>query len=404
MNKKKKKILFVNNNLAVGGVQKALINLLHRIKHDYDIDLFLFNNDGEYKDEIDEEVQVIEAVSPLKVLGMSQAKVKELGLFYYMLRFIAATYARVISNHFPIHVLTSMERKLKGYDAAISFLHCGEERQFYGGCNEFVLYRVNAPTKICFLHCDFLNYGGNTKKNREHYKLFDKAVTVSEGCRQNLIMAVPELESKTFCVNNCINYSEITKLADENPIVYENDYTHLVTVARLSEEKGIQRGIRVLQRLKESGYKVKWHIIGDGVLKSAILSDIKKINSSEYIHLYGSQSNPYRYLKNADLFLLPSFHEAAPMVINEAKCLKVPVLTTDTVSAEEMIIKNKEGFICENSEKGIYNALSSILDNPCRLTECREYLSLRDYNDNNAVMQFRKLMGEVHCGNEKEYR
>ncbi len=401
MNKKKKKILIVNNNLIVGGVQKALINLLHEIKHDYDIDLFLFYNEGEYKYEISKEVRVIEAVSPLKVLGMSQVKAKQLGLFYYMLRGIAATYARVISNHFPIHMLTLMERKLNGYDVAISFLQCDRERRFYGGCNEFVLYRVNAPVKIGFLHCDFLKYGGNTKKNRENYKQFDKVVTVSEGCRQSFITAVPETESKTFCVQNCINYSEITRLAGENPVVYEKDYTHLVTVARLSEEKGIQRGIRVVQRLKKSGYKVKWHIVGDGVLKSTILLNIKNINGGEYIHLYGSQSNPYRYLKNADLFLLPSFHEAAPIVINEAKCLKVPVLTTETVSSEEMIINNKEGFICENSEKGIYNALISILNNPRSLAECREYLSLRDYNDDNAVLQFRKLMGEEHFRDEK---
>jgi hypothetical protein len=47
----KKKLLIVNNNLETGGIQKALINLLHELdkKKKYDIDLFLFSNTGEYR-------------------------------------------------------------------------------------------------------------------------------------------------------------------------------------------------------------------------------------------------------------------------------------------------------------------------------------------------------------------
>ena len=37
-----KKILIVNNNMHIGGIQKALLNLLDEIKGKYDVTLLLF--------------------------------------------------------------------------------------------------------------------------------------------------------------------------------------------------------------------------------------------------------------------------------------------------------------------------------------------------------------------------
>lgn len=390
----KKRLLIVNNNLVAGGVQRSLINLINEIKYDYDITLFLFFNGGEYKEEIPNEVNVMEASLFLKLLGASQAQTRRLGILEYCFRGILALHTKHFSNHIPIHLLTLAHKKLFGFEVAISFLHCAEEKTFYGGCNEFVLHRINAKQKIAFLHCDFYNYGGNTIKNKLNYRSFDKIAVVSEGCKQSFIRAIPELASKTFCVYNCHNYSDILRQGNDNPVVYKNNYTNIVTVARLSKEKGILRGIEAVKELLLSGYKFKWHIVGGGSQKIEIEATIDKNGMAEYIHLYGNQRNPFRYIKNADLLLIPSYHEAAPMVIGEAKCLGVPVLTTDTISAKEMIAEGKEGFICENSEYGISEMLKNILDNPGVLHECRKHLAKQQYTNKKALLQFHNLIDE----------
>lgn len=41
-----KKILIVNNNLDMGGIQKSLINLLKEIHNDYNVTLLLFSKSG----------------------------------------------------------------------------------------------------------------------------------------------------------------------------------------------------------------------------------------------------------------------------------------------------------------------------------------------------------------------
>ena len=134
-----------------------------------------------------------------------------------------------------------------------------------------------------------------------------------------------------------------------------------VTVARLSEEKGILRCIPIFKKIKEDGYEFEWHIVGDGAMRCAIEKEIARYGLEKNIVLEGEQLNPYRYLKNANYFLLPSFHEAAPMVFDEANTLNVPMLTTKTLSAIEMVEKRGAGLVCENNEDAIYEMLHRVI-------------------------------------------
>jgi glycosyltransferase involved in cell wall biosynthesis len=105
--------------------------------------------------------------------------------------------------------------------------------------------------------------------------------------------------------------------------------------------------------------------------------------------LEGEQVNPYRYIKNADYFLLPSFHEAAPIVFDEAAILGVPVLATKTLSAVEMIENRRAGFVCENSTEAIYDMLRSVLSS-------NEKLDVAYKPDIEICMrQFKKLYRQI---------
>lgn len=391
----KKKLLIVNNNLAIGGVQRSLVNLLDQIKDKYDITLFVFYRGGEYSNFIPPQVKIKEASPLLRLLGMSQSQTKKLGYIYYLIRAFLALYSKIVSNHLPIRLLISSQKKISGFDIAISYLHSAPEKLFYGGCNEFVLDRVIADQKITFLHCDFLNYGGNTPLNCKVYEQFDNIAAVSEGCRQSFIKAIPKLAAKTHCVRNFYNYSEYIYNANNNPIDYPKDSLNIITVARLNSEKGILRGIDVIKRLVAQKYRVRWHIIGDGSQRNEIENKIMINELSNYIKLYGNQENPYRFIKNSDLLWLPSYHEAAPMVVDEAKCLGVPIITTYTTSAKEMVKEGLEGLVCGNNEDEMYRALRKVLDEPSLIEKCQEYLNAQKYTNEKAVNQFSKLIEEV---------
>ena len=88
-------------------------------------------------------------------------------------------------------------------------------------------------------------------------------------------------------------------------------------------------------------------------------------------------------MKNSDLYLSLSYHEAAPMVYMEAKALHVPVFSTKTSSTEEMLKDGIEDFICENLEEGIRSKFSEIMENREKIASAKK--QLKNYKgDNNA--------------------
>ena len=97
-------------------------------------------------------------------------------------------------------------------------------------------------------------------------------------------------------------------------------------------------------------------------------------------------------MKNADLLLLPSRHEAAPMVFDEARCLFLPVLTTDTCSAYEMVADAGAGWVCENSIQGISHELERILSNPEDLRSVRDSLRKQTLDNAKAMQQFYAML------------
>ena len=102
--------------------------------------------------------------------------------------------------------------------------------------------------------------------------------------------------------------------------------------------------------------------------------------------------NPYGYIRAADILLIPSLSEAAPLVIGEAAALGVPVLTTETTSAHEMVEQSGYGWVCENSEEGIRQGIEYLLDHSAIVREKKKFLLGLSLNNINAREQFMELI------------
>jgi glycosyltransferase involved in cell wall biosynthesis len=140
-------------------------------------------------------------------------------------------------------------------------------------------------------------------------------------------------------------------------------------VARLSQTKGIDRAIKAISYCIKKDHNVKLHIVGGGSLKESLQELAKSEGVEKSVIFYGEQANPYRYMKNADLLLMASYHEAAPMVFGESIVLNVPILTTNTCSAVELVKDRNVGIVVDNSQEGIKAGVQKILDDPSVLDE-----------------------------------
>jgi glycosyltransferase involved in cell wall biosynthesis len=113
----------------------------------------------------------------------------------------------------------------------------------------------------------------------------------------------------------------------------------------------------------------------------------KELQVESSVVFYGEQANPYRYIRNADFLLIPSHHEAAPLVIDEALCLGVPVLSTATTSSEDMILNRNAGWVCDNSQEAINQKLYAIAANQDEIQRVKKAISLRGVPDNSIAIR-----------------
>ena len=381
-----KKILIVNNNLHMGGVQRALINLLWSIHDKYDVTLLLFHDSGMLRKELPPDVRLCSVRSAYRWLGMSRSDAKQnLKDRFFRNCFAAAT--RLFGRKTVISLMKRSQPALEGFDVAISYLHNSRPRSFYGGCNEFVLNHVHAKEKIAFLHGDFRSFGAVSPE----YSHFDRIAACSEGCAAAFRQICPSLSHKVTVVRNCHRFREIQALAERDNIALQEDKLNILTVARLSPEKGILPALQAILSLKDPA--LHYTIIGEGKERKSIERFLAEHKLTRSVTLLGELENPYPAMKNADLLLIPSRHEAAPLVIDEAACLGLPILSTETCSARELVEQRGYGWVCENSAEGIAAALKRLSAAPELLREKRRFLASCSHSNEDALRQFQNLLG-----------
>lgn len=384
-----KKILIVNNNMKVGGVQKSLYNLLWEIHDQYDVTLLLFKKTGIYADRLPENVKILETESLFRLLGISQSECRGVEK---LKRGVLALLCKSTGRPVAMKMMLASQKLLpEEYDCAISFLHNGNVKNFYGGVQEFVLEKVKAHRKVAFLHCDFRNCGANMPANRKLLARFDRIAACSDGCREAFCTVMPELADRCVTVRNFHRYEEIRQLSQDDPVEYERNCVHILMVSRLAHEKGIDRGIEAVANGVRNGYAVQLHIVGGGTWETILRQKVQELDAQDWVRFYGEQKNPYRYMFNADLLLMASYHEAAPMVIEEAGCLGIPVFTTRTTSSTDMVEQANLGWVCDNDQQALNEALLRILANQDLLREKKNVLRGRCVDNTAAEAQFAHL-------------
>ena len=300
-----KRILIVNNNMHIGGVQKALLNLLQTLHADYDITLLLFYLGGALLNEVPSDVRVCAADGAFRYFGMTKNDVSTVR--DRLLRTFWAGMTRVLGMPISTRLACLLQTRIQGFDAAISFLHSGAAHTFYGGCNAFVLNCVDAKKKITYLHCDYGHIRAASTYNADLYQRFDEIVACSDGCRRAFLNVHPQLTGKTCVIPNFQNDAAIVRLAKAQPVNLDHGRLNVLTVARFGREKGILRALHAVAALGALRGGLRYYLIGDGLEYAEAQKTITELGLDDTVVLLGAMENPYGYMRAADLLLIPYF-------------------------------------------------------------------------------------------------
>lgn len=260
-----KKVIFVTPHMILGGVEKALLNMLKAFYKDFEITVLFVNKEGAMLRQIPPEIQTetVPGLTHLQSKLLTGGGVKRL-FFYFMKRFrfvqaFKLIYRKTIKHDIfadcivPFSKLPMLREK---YDFAICF------HMHMPFIVRYVIERISADKKYIWAHNDFTTSGFQVKKLENYLQCYDKIFTVSLQLRSELLQIFPQYEHKIVVQHNLIDRDDIiekSKEKQENP--FSNyDGLKILTIGRLDPQKGYDLAISAAANLKKEGKIGRAHV------------------------------------------------------------------------------------------------------------------------------------------------
>lgn len=337
---KMKKILFFIPNLAGGGAERVLVNLVNNM------DSTKFNI----------------TVLVLFDIGSNKMYLNKNITYKYVFKksFRANIY---LFKLFSPEYLASKFIKEK-YDIAISYLE-GPTTRILSGIKD------NDTVKINWIHStssksEFIKTYRNFDEFIKTYTAYDSTVFVSETAQKSFIKNIGITNLNFEVKYNTVESKEILRRSHEivENSLFRKDKLNLISVGRLIEVKGYVRLLDIVKRLVKENYKIHLYILGEGNLENQMKDYIHNHKLGKNVTLLGYKENPYKYVKQADLYVCSSYSEGFSTAVTESLIVGTPILTTRVSGMEEMLGKNNEyGMIVENDSKALYQGLVELITN-----------------------------------------
>ncbi len=162
-----------------------------------------------------------------------------------------------------------------------------------------------------------------------------------------------------------------------------------VAMGRFSPEKNYENLVAAFERLHQEYPNTYLYILGDGPLKKSIDQQINKLGLRDRIITPGNLANPFMILEHCDCFILPSLHEGQPMVINEARVLKMPIIVTNFSSVNGVLVENGQLVINMEAED-IYQGMKRYIQGEVR----GDYHFVPEEYNQRAYQEFLGALGE----------
>ncbi len=159
-------------------------------------------------------------------------------------------------------------------------------------------------------------------------------------------------EKKMYVLSDpIISYNEVAKLKNQNDVPkYLLNQKCIVCIGRLTRQKNFSFLINNFAFIKKKYKDLKLIIIGEGELKKKLNSQIKNFGLEEDIILLGHQQNIYKFLNNAEVFILSSIWEEVGFVMVEAASCNVNIISSDCKNGpKEFLLDGRAGFLFENN-------------------------------------------------------
>ncbi len=317
------KLVGLIHELTMGGAERMMVNILnHFVNRGDEVHLIIFKNIGVLKEELHSDIYIHDLESNSVTKGMPKC-------------------LKRIYTIYPDTVFSGIGHLNIAIAPFISLMRPLLPRTQWISRETNVVSLQNREEKYPKLF-DYLY--------NKTYKNFDVIIAQSEDMKKDLETNYPATARKISLVNNPLDIEKIEQLGEASSFRYSSQagVVNLLSVGTLRERKRHDLLLKTMALLPKNYHLT---LVGSGEKEKSLKGLTQKLALEERITFEGHQSNPYPYMKGADLFILTSEHEGFPNVLLEANSLGTAVVAFACPGGVTEIIKEGvNGFTVINGD------------------------------------------------------
>jgi len=239
-----------------------------------------------------------------------------------------------------IIIETDMQKILK-YNPGLVIAHMQDTSQ---KLSKFDLNIWNVIHTTLSYRAKRKNIFNRFKYLRELKKVYNNQnlIAVSNGVKKDILNNLKIKPKNIKTIYNPFDIEEIKKLGEEK---IDLGFEYIINVGSFTKVKNQALLLKAYAKLKTDLHLV---LLGKGNQEENLKKLAKKLNIENKVHFLGWQSNPYKYIKNANLFLLSSNVEGFGNVLVESLILNTPVVSTNCPSGpNEILVDELSNYLAE---------------------------------------------------------
>ncbi len=388
MANRKIKVLFFGEDWGGGG-EKVIGTLLNNInKNKFDLVLFFLKKDkGIFFDRVKKDVKVVAKDDKLKDRNLPSRTFRHIKRFYNV--------CKIINSEKP-NVIMCISNTLSPM-VIFGKLFAPKTKVIID-----IQIDISAALKENF---DAKNkFFDKIRRELSLYKLYgiaDKVICVSKSIAIDINKNFGVPKNKIVVIYNPLNINEIDELKNEEiyDVWFKNNNPKILSVGRLNPQKGYEYLLKAFKIVRREGTNANLIILGEGAEREKLENLARILGVENYVVLAGFKENPYKYMKNSDIFVLSSIYEGFGNVVVEAMACGVPIIATRCPSGPDEIITNDvNGMLVPiKDEKALANVIINLLKdkNKTEMLAKEGIKRVNDFNVEKIVKEYEKIFESI---------
>lgn len=199
--------------------------------------------------------------------------------------------------------------------------------------------------------------------------LGDRVIAVSAAVRDSMLRRGIAEAKLQVVLNGTLGSPRLSDVAPEPAALRR---PAIVFVGGLHPRKGVDDLIRAFVAVRSAASDINLYIVGDGPNRSDYEQLARDLGCAVHIRFCGQHPDPRPYMRGADIFVLASHADPAPLVIAEARQAGCAVVGTAVDGIPELLDHGKAGILVPPGDHAaLVRALAELIASPKMLASAR---------------------------------